>query len=141
MKKTFLGLWMMLFASLVIVSCSDDDVSSDAMSIIGKWQLVSVSPASMADDYEECDYEGYIEFASDGKYYDHRPCGVSEIGVGKWKLSGKTLTIISDIFPIPVEATIELTDDRLVIIQDAFDIDDDYNPVEVELRETYRRVD
>lgn len=141
MKKTFLGLWMMLFASLVIVSCSDDDVSSDAMSIIGKWQLVSVSPASMADDYEECDYEGYIEFASDGKYYDHRPCGVSEIGGGKWKLSGKTLTIISDIFPIPVEATIELTDDRLVIIQDAFDIDDDYNPVEVELRETYRRVD
>lgn len=37
----------MLFASLVIVSCSDDDVSSDDMSIIGKWQLVSVSPASM----------------------------------------------------------------------------------------------
>lgn len=131
----------MLFASLVIVSCSDDDASSDDMSIVGKWQLVSVSPASMADDYEECDYEGYIEFASDGKYYDHRPCGVSEIGGGKWKLSGKTLTIISDILPIPIEATIELTDDKLVIIQDAFDIDDDYNPVEVELRETYRRVD
>lgn len=37
---------MLLFASLVIVSCSDDDASDD-MSIVGKWQLVSVSPASM----------------------------------------------------------------------------------------------
>lgn len=46
-EKGFLGLWMMLFASLVIVSCSDDDASSDDMSIVGKWQLVSVSPASM----------------------------------------------------------------------------------------------
>lgn len=52
MKKTFLGFWMLLFASLVIVSCSDDDASDD-MSIVGKWQLVSVSPASMADDYDE----------------------------------------------------------------------------------------
>ncbi|CCX62319.1 unknown [Bacteroides sp. CAG:598] len=140
MKKFFLEFWMLMFASLVIVSCSDDDASDD-MSIVGKWQLVSVSPASMADDYDECEFEGYIEFASDGRYYDHRPCGVSEIGGGKWKLSNSTLTIISDILPVPMEAKIEIAGDRLVIIQNTFDIDDDYNPVEIELRETYKRVD
>lgn len=66
---------------------------------------------------------------------------MSEIGGGKWKLSNSTLTIISDILPVPMEAKIEIAGDRLVIIQNTFDIDDDYNPVEVELRETYKRVD
>lgn len=66
---------------------------------------------------------------------------MSEIGGGKWKLSNSTLTIISDILPVPMEATIEIGGDRLVIIQSTIDIDDDYNPVEVELRETYKRVD
>lgn len=119
---------------------NDDEVSTDS-SIVGKWQLVSVSPQSMLEDYDECEFEGYVEFASNGKYSDHRPCGVSDIGGGKWKLSGNTLTIISDILPTPIETTIEISDNNLVIIQDAFDFDDDFNVIPVVLKETYQRVE
>lgn len=141
MKRNLFYVLIAFLATCTFFACSgDDDNFSDGSQLVGKWQLVSVSPANMAEDYDDCEFKGYIEFTADGKYSDHRPCGVSDIGGGKWKLSGNTLTITSDILPVPLETTIELADDVLIIIQDAYDFDEDYNVVPVELKETYKRV-
>lgn len=141
MRKSLLYLFVAIFAACTFVSCSSDDDDSNGSQIVGKWQLVSVLPQSMAEDYDDCEFEGYVEFEVSGRYSDHRPCGVNDIGGGKWDLSGNTLTITSDIFPTPMEATVEISNSTLVIIQDAYDFDDDYNVAPVVLKETYKRVE
>lgn len=140
MRRNLLYLFITILSAYYLSACSSENDEASNSTIIGKWQLISVSPSNMATDYDDCEFEGYISFDEDGKYYDHRPCGVNDIGGGRWKLSNNELTIISDIFPVPLEATIELSEDRLVIIQEAIDFDDDYNVISVKLRETYKRV-
>ena len=144
MKKYFsiCLFFSLIFASLSLTGCGDDDNNQDVIesSIIGKWHLVSVMPQEMAVDYDECEFQGYVEFESDGTYSDHRPCGVSDIGGGKWKLSGNNLEITSDILPIPIKASVEINDNTLVITQNAFYFNNEWEQVDCILRETYKRV-
>ena len=143
--KKYLNLYFILacfISSFSLLSCGDDDEGNNTgdSSIVGKWQLTSVSPTEMAEDYEKCEFEGYVEFESNGTYSDHRPCGVSDIGGGKWKLSGIALTITSDILPIPLKATIELKDNTLIISQEAEYLNGNWELVPCVLKETYKRV-
>lgn len=142
MKQSVQYLLIAIFSVICIASCSenekDDEINS---SIVGKWQLTSVSPKEMAEDYDKCEYEGYVEFESNGTYSDHRKCGVSDIGGGKWKLSGSALTITSDILPIPFKATIELSNNTLIISQEAEYWNEDWELVPCVLKETYQKVD
>ncbi len=135
----FIFLFLSLFIGLTSCSKDEGDAGLDD-SIIGKWQLLSVSPNEMAVDYDECEFQGYVEFESDGTYSDHRPCGVSDIGGGKWKLSGNNLEITSDILPIPFKASIEISDNTLIITQKAFYFNDEWEQVDCILQETYKRV-
>lgn len=141
--KNFLSyLLIVVFSAICTISCSDSDNDGEInSSIVGKWQLTSVSPKEMAEDYDKCEYEGYVEFESNGTYSDHRKCGVSDIGGGKWKLSGSALTITSDILPIPLKATIELNNNTLIISQEAEYWNEDWELVPCILKETYKRVD
>ena len=142
MQKYLLVFVCCLLPVISLISCSkDNDEGELASSIVGKWQLVNVSPKEMAKDYDECEYKGYVEFESNGTYSDHRPCGVSDIGGGKWKLSGNSLTITSDLLPIPMKATIELAGETLVISQEAEYLDENWELVSCILKETYQKVD
>lgn len=145
MKKYFsiCLLFSLIIVSLSLTGCGDDDNNQDVIesSIIGKWQLVSVSPLEMAVEYDECEYQGYIEFESDGTYSDHRPCDVNEIGGGKWELDGNNVEIISDILPIPIVFGVELTDNTLILSQNSAYYDEDWELVPCVLKATYQRID
>lgn len=142
MKKNFsIYLFLTILITSFITGCSNDENNEDLnSSIIGKWQLVSVSPKEIAEDYDECEFEGYIEFESSGTYSDHRPCGVSDIGGGKWELDGNNLEIISDVLPIPINASVEIGNNTLTIKQNAFYFDDNFEYINCILVETYNRV-
>lgn len=145
MKKYFN---IYLFFAFIIVSlslsgCGDDESNQDVIesSIIGKWRLISVSPYEMAIDYDECEFQGYIEFESDGTYSDHRPCEVNDIGGGKWELDGNNVEIISDILPIPFKFAIELSDNTLILSQNSAYYNEDWELVPCVLKQTYQRID
>lgn len=144
MKKYFsiCLFFSLIFASLSLTGCGDDDNNQDVIesSIIGKWQLVSVMPQEMAVDYDECQFQGYIEFESDGTYSDHQTCGVNDIGGGKWSLNGNNLEITSDILPMPVNASVEISDNTLIISQKAFYFNEEGELVDCVLKETYKRL-
>lgn len=142
MKKSLSYLFIVVFSAICAISCSDSENDNEIKSsIVGKWQLISVSPKEMAEDYDKCEYEGYVEFESNGTYSDHRKCGVSDIGGGQWKLSGTSLTITSDILPIPLKAAIELNNNTLIISQEAEYWNEDWELVPCTLKETYKKVD
>ena len=88
-----------MIASLALIigisSCSKD---KDDDKIIGKWQITSVSNP---DDYEECDYQGWMELKKDGTLTEYDKC-FDESSSGTWKLENGKLTLTSDVFPIPI---------------------------------------
>ena len=143
MKKHFsINLFLTILITSFITGCSNDENNKDLnSSIIGKWQLVSVSPKEIAGDYDECEFEGYIEFDSNGTYSDHRPCDVNEIGGGKWELDGNNVEIISDILPIPFKFAIELSDNTLILSQNSTYYNEDWELVPCVLKQTYQRID
>ncbi len=143
MKKHFsINLFLTILITSFITGCSNDENNKDLnSSIIGKWQLVSVSPKEIAGDYDECEFEGYIEFESNGTYSDHRPCDVNEIGGGKWELEGNNVEIISDILPIPFKFAIELSDNTLILSQNSTYYNEDWELVPCVLKQTYQRMD
>lgn len=136
-------LFALLISSLTLSGCGDDDSNQEAIesSIIGKWQLVSVSPHELAEECDECEFQGYIEFESNGTYSDHRPCGVNDIGGGRWELDGNKVQIISDILPVPIEFGVELTDNTLILSQSSAYYNEDWELVPCVLKQTYQRVD
>ena len=143
MKEHFsINLFLTILITSFITGCSNDENNKDLnSSIIGKWQLVSVSPKEIAGDYDECEFEGYIEFESNGTYSDHRPCDVNEIGGGKWELDGNNVEIISDILPIPFKFAIELSDNTLILSQNSTYYNEDWELVPCVLKQTYQRID
>ena len=143
MKEHFsINLFLTILITSFITGCSNDENNKDLnSSIIGKWQLVSVSPKEIAKDYDECEFEGYIVFESNGTYSDHRPCDVNEIGGGKWELDGNNVEIISDILPIPFKFAIELSDNTLILSQNSTYYNEDWELVPCVLKQTYQRID
>lgn len=145
MKKYLFRILFALFAitSVAMVGCSkDDEEGTTDSSIVGKWQLTSVSPKEMEADYDKSQFTDILEFKADGTYatYDKNGNSLGSAFAGKWSINGKILRISSNI-GIDVDATIEtLNETTLVLSQDAFYFDDDYNMVDCTLRETYKRV-
>ena len=141
-------LFRILFAVLAIssvatVGCSkDDEEGTTDSSIVGKWQLTSVSPKEMEADYDKSQFTDILEFKADGTYatYDKNGNSLGSAFAGKWSINGKTLRISSNV-GLGVDATIETVNETtLVLLQDEFYLDDDYNMVDCTLRKTYKRV-
>ena len=115
MKKFTFAFTMILFMALLLGSCSSD--SNDAATpnsslLIGKWKLVEVSTP---DEYEPCDFEGWSNFKTDGKFADYDACDGTTSN-GSYTVNGNSLTFTPDIFPIPVTLIIKtLTNSVLVV--------------------------
>jgi len=93
MKKLFStwSLIIFLLMGLGLSSCSkDDDGDVDVGSLIGKWQLIeNDNPA-----FDPCDFQGWIEFQSDGIFSSYDDCDNSTT-IGTWTLDKKTITVVS----------------------------------------------
>ena len=113
-RRNFFGLVCCLLLVLCVgfSACGDDDGVNDnikSSDIVGKWQLIESS-----DELEPCDFEGWIEFKSDGTFEDFDLCEYDEedrplIDVGSkgiWSLEGNKLTIVFDDFPLSFVLTI-----------------------------------
>lgn len=134
---------VLAISSVAMVGCSkDDEEGTTDSSIVGKWQLTSVSPKEMEADYDKSQFTDILEFKADGTYatYDKNGNSLGNLFGGKWSINGKTLRISSNV-GIDEDITIEtLNETTLVLSQDTFYLDDDYNMVDCTLRETYKRV-
>ena len=117
-----------LFISLLALtfsSCSDDNDSSLATTIDGKWNFNKMSVTVNNVTSPELDYEGnepgcmkdYIEFVEGGILkegdYSGSNC-VLNTSSGTWSKSGNTITITSDGITIPVEV-VNLTSSILIV--------------------------
>jgi hypothetical protein len=112
MKKLF-NLAIILALCVGFSSCSsDDDEGNDISSlIIGKWQMYETTAP---DYYYPCEYLGWDEYKSDGKYNTYDACE-GKTYTGSYTLNGKNLTVIPEIIPIPFIFTIvSVTETELV---------------------------
>lgn len=128
MKKS---IYLFLSALLItFTSCSKDEVdeSSTPVAMVGKWKVDKVSNP---DDYEPCDYMGWIEIKAEGKYSEYDKCDNSTVS-GSWVKTADNLTITSDEFPIPVTLKIKsITESSMVL---GITIDDSYQET------TYKKI-
>ena len=98
---------------LTFSSCSSDSSSnsSDA-TVVGKWKPTNYS---IPEDYEPCDYLGWIDIKSNGNYDEYDQC-IDETISGVWVKNGQTLTVTSSQFSIPIAFTIvSLTQTTMVL--------------------------
>lgn len=104
MKKNyfkFLTLLTILCLGFSFNSCSsdDDDEKDDFKSlIVGKWKMHEATPS---EDFEPCDFNGYIYFNEDGTYSEFDYCTNSTLN-GTWSIEGRNITAVLSSFPIPV---------------------------------------
>jgi hypothetical protein len=92
---------------LTLTSCSKD---SPKDLIIGKWRLSEVSGPG-EEDYEDCDFTGYIQFKSDGKFMSIDDC-TEETETGLYSVEDNRLTVIADELPIPFVLEILVLNDE-----------------------------
>ena len=120
MKKLYSTIMMlaMMVAALSLTACGDDDDDEvvDDNSIVGVWECTSFDYSDVFGDYEDDErlkVGERIIIKSDGTYSEPNDRG-------RWKLSGKTLTFISDDdYSIPAVFTIsKLTSKELVLVID-----------------------
>ncbi len=106
--------------SIFLISCSsDNDSTSNSDSIVGKWQVVKYS---IPDYYEPCDYLGWTNILSNGKFEDYDQCSNSKSS-GTWSQKDNLLTLIASDIPIPFTAKIiSLSKTTLVLEFDDFGV-------------------
>ena len=112
--------WALLLALCVgFASCNKDgDGGGSSGNIVGKWQMYEVTPSSY---YDACDFEGWIEFKSNGTYTDFDKCDNSTVN-GTWKKEGNQLTVVAGNFPIPVAFTIiSISSNEMVLEVELFE--------------------
>ena len=126
MKKSFFLLFAVLLTACVYVSCTKDDEASDGSSIIGKWQLMSVTHK---EDYEPCQFKGYTEFKKGGAWVWETGC---DSGTGTWSKDGNSLTMTADALPIPIKVKIITLDETTLVI--------DQSLGSFKNQETYKRI-
>jgi hypothetical protein len=125
MKKS-LAILSVVFSMLFLFSCKKD--KDEPASLVGKWQLQAATPN---DDYEACDYLGYLEFKSNNTFEAYDEC-FEETFNGTYTRNGNAVTITEDGFT--ANATIiSLTNTTLEI-----QVPDFINGGTV--KETYRRL-
>ncbi len=126
MKRIFAVLALF---SVVLFSCSKDDKKE--ASLIGKWQLQAATPN---DDYEQCDFEGFLEIKENKSVLAYDKCD-DETYTGTWKREGNTITITDTEIPVPVAVKIiSISETQLVL-----EVPDLLNG-EGTIRETYKRI-
>jgi hypothetical protein len=110
MKKLVLGLLMVVS----FYSCSsDNDSASSTDNIVGKWKVVSYSSP---ENYEPCDYLGYINIMDGGKYQDYDECtNTSENGT--WSQKDNMLTITSPTFLFTVVGKIVSVSNTTLVLE------------------------
>lgn len=74
---------------LVPTACAEQEEEVSAQHLVGKWQLISVTPEDMA---EPCDYEGTYIFYKEGSMDVLRPCDEEKDWMS-WKLQGDVLSM------------------------------------------------
>lgn len=105
MKKNylkFLTLLTILYLGFSFNSCSgdNDDEKDDFKSlIVGKWQMYEATPSN---DFEPCDFNGYIYFNQGGTYSEFDYCTNSTLN-GTWSIDGRNITAVLSSFPIPFD--------------------------------------
>ncbi|MGZ5245959.1 MAG: lipocalin family protein [Flavitalea sp.] len=99
MKKS-LAILSIVFSMLFLFSCSKD--KDEPASLVGKWQLQSATPN---DDYDACDFQGYLEFKANNTVEAYDECDGETI-TGTYTRSGNTLTITETGFPLAINVTI-----------------------------------
>lgn len=118
-KLNLFALLAMLFSvTLFIAACGDDDDdetkdSDVATLIVGKWKFVE---SNHPEEFEQCDYEGWTEFAEGGQYIEYDKC-INQTIDGAWRIDdeGKLIYNQSNV-PITFKITIkELTKEKLVL--------------------------
>ncbi|SCH14947.1 lipocalin family protein [uncultured Bacteroides sp.] len=125
-KLNLFALLAMLFSISLFCACSsDDDETNDdgndknyAEMIVGKWQFTE---GNHPEEFEPCDYQGWMEFLSDGSYKEYDKCQNRTV-TGTWKINeeGKFVLKTNEL-PIALTITIkELTKDKLVFEQELF---------------------
>lgn len=105
--KTKIFIVAAIIILITLASCSKD---SPEDLIVGKWRLSEVSGVGQ-DEYEDCDFTGYIEFKSDGKFTSIDDC-TDEIETGLYSVDDNRLTVISDELPIPFVIEILVLNDN-----------------------------
>lgn len=104
MKKNyfkFLNVLVILCIGLSSISCSgddDDEKEGFESQIVGKWKMYEATPS---EDFEPCDFNGYIYFNEDGTYSEFDYCTNSTLN-GTWRIDGRNITAVLSSFPIPV---------------------------------------
>ncbi|MFD2100768.1 lipocalin family protein [Flagellimonas iocasae] len=141
-------IYLLLFATVLISSCSSDDGGSDGSSIVGTWDAVEFNTAVGADfnqdgtasqnlmDEVDCfastvtfTAEGGYSTATTGIYFEASEesfsitCDGVETTSGTYELNGNTLVTIDE--NGEVVATVTVTKDRLVVEGD----DEDFGEV------------
>jgi hypothetical protein len=98
---------------LTFSSCSSDSSSnSSAATVVGKWKVTNYS---IPENYEPCDYLGWIDIKSNGNYDEYEQC-FDETSSGTWVKNGQTLTVTSSQLSIPIAFTIvSLTQTTMVL--------------------------
>jgi hypothetical protein len=120
MKKLnlFVLIAMLFSATLFVVACgNDDDETKDgddvATLIVGRWQFTE---GNHPEEFEECDYQGWMEFKEGGEYIEFDKC-INQTINGTWEINneGKLIYNQSNV-PITFKITIkELTKEKLVL--------------------------
>ena len=111
-----------LFISVLLItiaSCSKDDENESTLtaSVIGKWQ---VEKYSNSEDYDQCDYKGWVDLKDGGIYSEYDECDKSTTN-GTWVKNGDNLTVISSELQIPFTFKIKsLTQTSMVLTLDIF---------------------
>lgn len=90
-KLNLFALLAMLFSISLFCACSsDDDETNDdgndknyAEMIVGKWQFTE---GNHSEEFEPCDYQGWMEFLSDGSYKEYDKCQNRTV-TGTWKIN------------------------------------------------------
>nr|DAJ23556.1 MAG TPA: lipocalin-like protein [Caudoviricetes sp.] len=123
-KLNLFALLAMLFSVTLFIACGDDDddetKDSDdvATLIVGKWQFTE---GNHPEEFEECDYQGWMEFAADGSYKEYDKCQNRTV-TGSWTINDEGQFVLkTNELPIALKINIkELTKDKLVFEQELF---------------------
>lgn len=115
MKKYLLVLATAIFAICCFTGCSDDDddTSNEGSGIVGKWQVIQYSDP---EDYDDCDYKGWINLHENGVYEEYDACDKSTTK-GTWKDNGdNTIKVVAESFPVAITIkVVSVSSDKLVL--------------------------
>ena len=98
---------------LTFSSCSSDSSSnSSTATVVGKWKVTNYS---IPQNYEPCDYLGWIDIKSSGNYDEFDQC-TNETTGGTWVKNGDSMTVTDSQLSIPWTFTIvSLTQTTMVL--------------------------